>query len=141
MDSPLVDSDRRSRRHQLRFRVGASRGHYARAAPVATAIDTGTVFITNQRVIFQGTKQTRECLFAKLIGYQNLPDGSTVLSVSNRQKPPVIHYGTKIAEWFDFRLELALAHYRGTVASLLDQLHQQQEQLVQARPAPPVGAV
>lgn len=57
--------------HAVRYHAGASKGHYVQAAPVATAIDTGTMFITNQRVIFQGGRQTRECLFAKLVGYQH----------------------------------------------------------------------
>ena len=39
-------------------------------APTPTAIDTGTVFITNKRVVFEGPRQTRECDFAKLIGVQ-----------------------------------------------------------------------
>lgn len=44
----------------VRYRVGQTRGHYEQGAP--TPIDTGTVFVTNKRVIFQGVKQTRECL-------------------------------------------------------------------------------
>jgi hypothetical protein len=126
--------------HSVRYRVGASRGHYVQGNPVATAVDTGTVFITNQRVVFQGARQTRECLFSKLVGYQHEPDGSTVFSVSNRQKPTVVHYGTKIASWFDFRVELALAHYRGTVAQLVDQLGSQLAQIEQSKPVAPAPA-
>jgi hypothetical protein len=48
----------------VRYRVGASRGHFVQGAPSPTAIDTGTVYITSKRVIFQGTRQTRECAFA-----------------------------------------------------------------------------
>jgi len=58
----------------VRYRVGTTRGHYVQGAPTLTAIDSGTVFITNRRVIFQGAKQTRECLFAKLIGFQHADD-------------------------------------------------------------------
>jgi len=62
------------------------RGHYVSGAPTPTAIDNGTVYVTNQRVIFQGSKQTRECKFAKLLGVQHDDvEGSTTLSVSNRQ--------------------------------------------------------
>jgi len=57
-----------------------------------------TVFITNQRVIFQGSKQTRECAFAKLIGFEHDDaTGSTTFSVSNRQKPTTIHYGPDLS--------------------------------------------
>ena len=82
----------------VRYRVGQTRGHYVQGEPVPTAIDSGNVFITNMRVIFQGAKQTRECLFAKLIGVEHDDQaGTTVISVSNRQKPTTIHYGPSIA--------------------------------------------
>lgn len=108
-------------------------------APTPTAIDTGTVFVTNQRVIFQGAKQTRECAFAKLIGFQHSDDGSTTFSVSNRQKPTTIHYGPSISGWFDFRLDLALAHFRGTVGDLVAQLQADLAQLDAERPMAPAG--
>jgi hypothetical protein len=126
--------------HAVRYHVGATKGHYVRAEPVATAVDTGTVYVTNQRVIFQGARQTRECLYAKLIGYEHTSDGSTVFSVSNRQKPIVIHYGPKIAGWFDFRLELALAHNRGTLDQLIAQLQAQGQELMQVKPTAPTSA-
>jgi hypothetical protein len=128
--------------HAVRYHVGATKGHYVPAEPVATAIDTGTAYLTSQRVIFQGARQTRECLYTKLIGYEHTSDGSTVFSVSNRQKPTVIHYGPKIAGWFDFRLELALAHNRGTLDRLIAQLQAQQQAATdrsRARPAEQTG--
>lgn len=123
--------------HAVRYHVGATRGHYVQAPPVPTAVDHGTVFVTSQRVVFEGGRQTRECLFAKLIGLQHTDDGATILSVSNRQKPTVIHYGTEIAGWFDFRLDLALAHFKGTVSDLVSQLHGQMTQVDAGRPQPP----
>ena len=91
---------------------GATKGHYVQGTPTPTAIDTGTAVITSSRVIFQGSKQTRECPFAKLIGYRHDADGSTTFSLANRAKPVTVHYGTAVAPTFDFRLELALAHFR-----------------------------
>ncbi len=108
--------------HAVRYRVGAMKGHRVASPPVATAIDRGTVYVTNQRVIFEGGKQTRECLFTKLVSYQSSPAGTTVLSTSNRQKPTTISYGQASAGWFQFRLDLALAHFRGTVPELVTQL-------------------
>jgi hypothetical protein len=124
----------------VRYRVGASRGHYVQGTAMPTAIDTGSVFVTNQRMVFQGARQTRECLFAKLVGFEHEPDGSTIFSVSNRQKPTVIHYGTKIAGWFDFRLDLALAHYRSTVEQLVEKLRAQVAQLDASKPSAPTAA-
>jgi hypothetical protein len=107
----------------IRYHVGANKGTFVQGTPVVTAIDTGTVFISNKRVIFQGTKQTRECMFAKLIGFQHdESEGSTTFSVSNRQKPTTVLYGTSVAGAFDFRLDLALAHFKGTVAELVTEL-------------------
>ena len=128
----------------VRYRVGANRGHYVQGAPVPTAIDTGTVFITNQRVIFAGSKQTRECLFAKTISISHDDsDGETTISVSNRQKPTVLHYGAALSGSFDFRLELAIAHFNGTLPQLIDNLTTQLTQIDGERPpdleAPPVA--
>src|ERR1700682_1731780 len=50
----------------VRYRVGTSKGHYIQGDEVPTPIDTGTLTITNQRVVFQGTKATREWAFSKL---------------------------------------------------------------------------
>ncbi|MHB1487533.1 MAG: hypothetical protein ACYCS7_06275 [Acidimicrobiales bacterium] len=124
--------------HSVRYRVGATRGHYAQGTPTPTAIDTGTVYVTNRRVVFQGVKQTRECLFDKLIGFQHDDqDGTTVFSVSNRQKAITIHYGQQLSAWFDFRLDLALAHYRDTVGELINQLKTELASLDASKPLPP----
>lgn len=122
----------------VRYRVGQTRGHYVQGEPVPTAIDHGNVFITNKRVIFQGAKQTRECLFAKLIGVEHDDQaGTTVISVSNRQKPTTIHYGPGIAGWFDFRIDFALAQYKGTVPDLVKSLQGELAGIEQSKPVQP----
>jgi hypothetical protein len=107
----------------VRYTAGSSKGHYVQGTSTPTAIDTGIVYVTNQRIIFQGGKQTRECPWSKLIGLQHDDKiGKTAFSVSNRQKPLVIQYGPKASAWFNFRLGLALAHYNETVPALVAQL-------------------
>ena len=124
----------------VRYRVGSNQGHYVQGTPTPTAIDTGTVYITNMRVIFQGTRQTRECLFSKLVGFQHDDQaGTTVFSVSNRQKPTTIYYGPETSAWFDFRLDLALAHYRNDLAAFIAQLQDQVAGLDAHKPLPPVA--
>jgi hypothetical protein len=123
--------------HPVRYHVGGTRGHYVQGTPLPTAIDSGTVIVTNRRVIFQGTRQTRECLYDKLIGFQHSEDGSTTLSVSNREKPITLHYGPKLAGWFDFRLDLALAQYRNDVPQLVERLQHDLAEIDDRRPAPP----
>ena len=123
--------------HSVRYRVGTTRGHYQQAQPTPTAIDVGTMIITDRRVVFEGGRQTRECLFDKLVGFHHLPAGATVLSVSNRQKPTTLQYGPRIAPWVDFRLDLALAHYRGNVAELVAALSKDLAAVDAAMPPPP----
>lgn len=75
-----------------------SLGHYVHSAPTPTAIDTGTVYITKRRVILKGSRQTRECAFAKLIGFSHDDYvGSTTSSVSNRQKPTTVRYAPQLS--------------------------------------------
>ena len=120
---------------QIRYRVGATKGHYVQGTPAPTAIDSGTTYITSARVIFQGGNQTRECAFAKLIGFRHDDaGGATTFSVSNRSKPTTIHYGPACSATFDFRLDLALAHFRHTVDDLVSGLEQDLAALDAARP-------
>lgn len=124
----------------VRYRVGGTRGHYVQGTPAPTAIDTGTFYITNMRVIFQGSRQTRECLFSKLVGFHHDDNaGTTVFSVSNRQKPMTIHYGPEVSAWFDFRLDLALAHYRNELAAFVAQLQDAVANLDSRKPQPPAA--
>jgi hypothetical protein len=100
------------------------------------------VFVTNQRVVFLGSKQTRECLYSKTIGISHDDAvGETTMSVSYRQKPTVIHYGPAVAGNFDFRLELAIAHSKGTVSDLVARLRSQLEQIEGERPVGPAEPV
>ena len=123
----------------VRYRIGATRGHYVQGTPHPTAVDTGTLFITNQRLVFQGHSQTRECLFSKLVGYEHADDGSTTVSVSNRQRPVTIHYGPKLNGWVRLRLDLALAHFRHEVPALVDRLEQGLATIDAEKPRPPAG--
>jgi hypothetical protein len=124
----------------VRYRVGQSKGHYVQGASIATDIDTGTVYITNRRVVFQGAKQTRECSFAKLIGFRHdEAKGTTTLSVSNRQKPTTVRYGPGLSAAFKFRLDLALADYRGTVNELVARLVGEANDFMTRRPLPPAA--
>jgi len=124
----------------VRYRVGATRGHYVQGSPVATAIDRGPVVVTSARVVFLGAHQTRECDFAKLIGVTHDDRaGETTFSVANRQTPVTVHYGPALAAAFEFRLDLALAHFRGTVAQMVAELEADLARIDAARPVPPAG--
>lgn len=38
----------------IRYRVSGTRGHYVQGVPVPTAVDTGVLTITNERIVYQG---------------------------------------------------------------------------------------
>ena len=120
----------------VRYHVGGSRGTYTPGPDVATAIDTGTVTITNQRVVFRGNKQTREWAFNKLVGWtHDDPHPITYLQVSNRQKTSGFAYQPEHAAIVHFRLAFALALSGGRVDDLRKQLQQELTEHQTARPA------
>jgi hypothetical protein len=122
----------------VRWHVGGTRGHYVSGAEVPTPMDTGTASITDQRVVFQGGRQSREWLFAKLLGYQHATDAPwTALQVSNRGKVSGVLYDREHAEQFHFRLALALAHYHQDLPGFLAHLTDQLAEHARLRPAPP----
>jgi hypothetical protein len=117
----------------IRYRVGSSRGHFIQGAPVATAVDVGTVTITNQRIVYQGSKRTSESSFAKLLGIQHAP-GSITISVSNRQKPTVLYFGSEHDDWLSNHLSIALALYNGEAETVKAQLQSQIDELQAQKP-------
>jgi len=99
-------------RSSIRYHVGATRGHYVQGESISTAVDHGTLTITNQRFIYLGQKKSVECQFAKLLGIQH-GDGGLTISVSNRQKATQVFFGKKLDDWVAIRLHIALALFEG----------------------------
>lgn len=120
----------------VRYRVGTTRGHYVQGAPTPTAVDHGTMTITNQRIVYQGTSKTSECSFTKLLGIQHSP-GSITISVSNRQKPTTVHYGESLDDWLTARLNVALALFHGEAQEAKDQIQDEINKMVSGKPTSP----
>jgi hypothetical protein len=124
------------------YRVGGTRGTYAQGAETQQMIDQGDAIVTNQRVVFLGSKQTREWAYSKLMGIQHDDKlGATYLQVSNRQKVSGIGYGPQVAQDVQFRLSLALAHFNGDVQPLVESLERTVRELRAQRPADPTTAL
>ncbi len=122
----------------IRYRIGSTKGHYVQGDETPTPIDTGTVTITDQRLVFQGIKATREWGFAKLLGVQHVDDRQwpwTAIQVSNRQKTSGFMYPAKIATVVRFRLDLALAHFHGEVEDFIARIQEQVTEHDQQRPS------
>jgi hypothetical protein len=121
------------------YRIGGNRGTFQQGAEVPTVIDTGRLTISNQRIVFQGNKQTREWGFSKLIGYQHDPDlPITYFQVSNRQKTSGLLYDDKSAATFRLRLAVALAWADGDASEIIPVLEEKMRSHQAA--IPPAGA-
>ena len=123
----------------VRYNVGATKGKRVPGEEAPTPVDSGAATITDGRVVFQGTKRSREWLFDKLLGYHH--DGRvplTLFQVSNREKVSGLLYGRAQAEEVHFRLALALAHHRGEVDAFIAHIEGQLAAHEAARPEPPV---
>lgn len=126
----------------VRYHVGGTRGHYDAGQEAPAVIDTGTATVTDQRVVFQGAKQSREWAYTKLLGYQHFDSPPwTAIQVSNRQKTSGVVCDTKTAEVFQVRLALAIAHFRGEVPAFVAQLDEQLRLHQAARPVDPGASV
>lgn len=114
----------------MNYRVGASKGTYVSGPDVPTPIDVGTAFVTNQRVVFRGSKATREWAWSKLISLDHDDDLPwTSLPVSNRQKTSGLLYDEPTSLLVRYRLQQGLAHLQGKVEALTAELEQQLREL------------
>ena len=117
----------------VRYRVGAQKGHFVAGTPEEKVVDQGQLVITSQRLVFMGKSKTSECSFGKLLNIQQAP-GRITVSVSNRQKPTVVQYGTKLDGWVEMRLGLALAIFRHESVQFADVIEQNLRELEAERP-------
>lgn len=122
----------------VRYRVGATRGHYVQGAPVATVVDTGTLSITDRRLVYQGSQHTSECDFARLVGIDHEP-GQITVSVAHREHPTVLHFGAAVDDWVQDRLSLALALFKGQDDQVREGLEAQIAELHAAHPGGPAA--
>ncbi|MFL6136555.1 MAG: hypothetical protein ACJ74O_02000 [Frankiaceae bacterium] len=122
----------------IRYSVGASRGSYVPGPEQHKVTDQGAVTITNRRVILQGSRNSREWAFSKMLGVQH--DASrpfTLMHVSNRQKVSGLLYDASQATAFRFYVSLALADFQDSREAFLAQLRDEQQQHERIKPAEP----
>lgn len=116
----------------IRYYAGSSKGHSVQAPPHDAIIDSGRIVITDQRVVFVGMKQTRECRFSRMVSYDHAGVGNTVISVSNRQKPTRLHYDD--SNIFQIYFEFAIAAFKGETPDVVEQLQGAIDTLRQQEP-------
>ena len=116
----------------VRLRAGAACGHYVPGDEQETQIDTGSAAITNQRIVFSGSRQTREWKFENLTGRQltgNRQMSWIELPVTNRQKTSALSFPKGKEDAVVSAIELALLFYQGEQAGLIDSLREQLAEL------------
>jgi hypothetical protein len=122
----------------VRYRVGANRGTYVQGDEKLTQVDTGSVTVTSMRIVFQGSKQSREWALAKVLGIQHDPDMAlTMISVSNRQKVSGFTYDETHTATVRLRVSMAVATATGRTDELVSDLEAQLAELDSNRPQPP----
>lgn len=117
------------------YHVGGTRGTYVQGPEAPTVIDQGDVYITDERVVFLGSRQNREWAYAKLLGVRHDDDAPrTFLPVSNRQKTSGFDYSPEHATVIHFALALGLARFHDQSAQLTASLQQELQEHEAAKP-------
>jgi hypothetical protein len=120
----------------VRYRVGTTRGHYTQGEVKPAMVDKGTMSITNQRIVYQGSSKSVECAFGKLLGIQHSP-GAITVSVSNRQKPTVLYFGSALDDTVSDRLQIAIALFHDEGEQIKQQIQEQIQEHEIANPKQP----
>lgn len=72
----------------IRYKVGGSRGHSVEVGTKLNVADTGTLVVSNKRVVYVGTRKTVEMPLAKLVNLNVYSDGIQ-FHMSNRVNAPL----------------------------------------------------
>ena len=121
---------------RVRLNTGRMGGTIVQGAESISNTDSGNALITNTRIMFAGTKRTKEWRFDKMMSCSHLPGGITIFAM-NTGKPSGIGYGDGPAPEVQFRIELASAMALGTLERYENELVAEQTELAGRRPVAP----
>jgi hypothetical protein len=77
----------------ISWNVSGSGGQLTKNPEVEQIVDSGTVIFTNKRILFAGTKYTREWAFDKMVNVQASANGATVhMNVTGQSKVSGLTY-------------------------------------------------
>lgn len=123
----------------VRYRATAAGEHAVQGSRTPTAVDTGPMYVTNRRVVLEGMWQTKACGFDELLEVRHVEyAGSTTFVKAFQPESMSVHYGPGLAASFEFRVDLALAHFRGTVGDLVAELEKDLTAIEANCPSAPV---
>jgi hypothetical protein len=122
---------------RVRINTGRTGGKVIPGDESISPTDQGNALVTNDRIMFTGSKRSHEWKFAKLINMTHTPQGYTVFAPSGRGKPAGLGYGVSVSSEVQFRLELAAAFALGTLDRFAQELEVEQTHHRDERPIPP----
>lgn len=122
--------------HSVRYRVGRTSGHYEAGTPSPQAVDTGTFYVTDRRLVFSGRKGTRECLLSKTVNMDRSRPGEIIIGVSNRQKNTEVAYGKQHDDVMTFWIDVALARFHGKGDEFVANLQRALDDVQAEKPQP-----
>jgi hypothetical protein len=122
---------------RVRINTGRTGGKVIPGDESISPTDQGNALVTNERIMFTGSKRTHEWKFAKLISMTHTPQGYTVFAPAGRGKPAGLGYGVSVSSEVQFRLELAAAFALDTLDRFEQELATEQTHHRDERPIPP----
>ncbi|MFD0208219.1 hypothetical protein ACFVH9_03520 [Streptomyces hirsutus] len=99
--------------------------------------ERGEVAVTDRRVLFAGPAKRREWDYARWLDHEHLPQGATVIMVSNRQKASGIAYPIPEARRVRLAIDVVLADHRGSRDQIVRRTRRDLEAHTATRPEPP----
>ncbi|MSV98043.1 MAG: hypothetical protein F2653_03840 [Actinobacteria bacterium] len=119
----------------IRYRVGAQRGTFIPGEEIQVYKDTGQVYLTTDRLVFNGLTNTAEWKFDKWIGAGASPDGGDfIFHVSNRKKSSGILFEKDVGEEFNRFLAFALIHVSDGLERVMKEIKGLEERIPTEEP-------
>ena len=123
----------------IRYRVGATRGTYVSGDPIQKYSEVGDVFLTTQRVLFNGMFNTKEWAFSKWNGAStSVEEDDFVFHVSNRQKTSGVLFSRKDGREFNRFLACAIMAAEDGIQHALKEIATNRKELEEDKPVAPV---
>ncbi len=119
----------------IRYRVGAQRGTFVPGNEIQVYKDTGQIYLTTERIIFNGLTNTAEWKFDKWIGAGASEDGCEFMfHVSNRKKSSGLRFDKDIAEEFNRFLAFALIYVNEGLERVMKEIKGLEERIPTEEP-------
>ncbi len=119
----------------IRYRVGAQRGTFIPGEEIQVYKDTGQVYLSTDRLVFNGMTNTAEWKFDKWIGAGASPDGGDfIFHVSNRKKSSGILFEKDTGEEFNRFLAFALIHVSDGLERVMKEIKGLEERIPTEEP-------